>query len=170
MRQVGRRRPEWIAANRADLSVHRMPQPAGNGLPHAEPIDLRKEPGLRLWLLEGERTTDIVAQFHHACCDGLGAVAFIEDLLVAYAMAMETSANGPSLCPIEFERLRGRARFGWSAWSLLKLLPRQLVGLAGVRQFFAHCAVAGGPIECGTGCRGPASAIPGRAGPATHGC
>ncbi|MGO8751190.1 MAG: hypothetical protein ACLQNE_35030 [Thermoguttaceae bacterium] len=149
VRQVGRRRPEWIAANRADPPVYRMPQPGGNGLPHAEPIDLRKEPGLRLWLLEGERTTHMVAQFHHACCDGLGAVAFIEDLLVAYAMAMKTSANGPSLCPIEFERLRGRARFGWSAWSLLKLLPRQLVGLAGVRQFFAHAPSPAVPSSAG---------------------
>ena len=91
----------------------------------------------------------MVAQFHHACCDGLGAVAFIEDLLVAYAMAMKTSANGPSLCPIEFERLRGPARFGWSAWSLLKLLPRQLVGLAGVRQFFGHAPSPAVPSSAG---------------------
>ena len=149
VRQVGRRHPEWIAANRADLPVHRMPQLAENGLPHADPIDLRREPGLRLWLLEGERTTDLVAQFHHACCDGLGAVAFIEDLLIAYAMAVRTLSKGRSLCPIEFERLRGRARFGWSAWSLLKLLPRQLVGLAGVGQFFAHAPSPAVPLSAG---------------------
>src|SRR5579862_20258 len=36
-------------------------------------IDLRSETGLRLWLRETENTTTLVLQFHHCCCDGIGA-------------------------------------------------------------------------------------------------
>ena len=56
---------------------------ADGSLPHADPMDLSVAPGLRLWLSESEKATDLVAQFHHASCDGLGAMAFLEDLLVA---------------------------------------------------------------------------------------
>ena len=108
-------------------------------------MDLSVAPGLRLWLSESEKATDLVAQFHHASCDGLGAMAFLEDLLVAYALSCGAGRDGTSLRMLDDERLVTRARFGLTAWSLVKLLPRQLVGLLGVRQFLARTPVPAEP-------------------------
>src|SRR5262245_41277349 len=48
--------------------------------------DLACEPGVRLCVEQrGERAT-INIQFHHACCDGAGALQWIEDLLAWYAI------------------------------------------------------------------------------------
>ncbi len=47
-------------------------------------IDLFREPGLRLRFFEADDTTELLAQFHHSCCDGLGALQFVETLLEHY--------------------------------------------------------------------------------------
>ena len=80
--------------------------------PWRKPIDLRKTVGLRAW---GEQTEDlatITLQFHHACCDGIGAAGFLEDIAVAYARHFATQ-NGhneslPELRPVDLELLKHR--------------------------------------------------------------
>ncbi len=47
-------------------------------------LDLTCETGLRLWLRESENTSTLMLQIHHCCCDGLGAVNFVQTLLTAY--------------------------------------------------------------------------------------
>jgi hypothetical protein len=107
--------------------------PAGS-LPSLEPLDVRVAPGLRVVACEGPTQTDLVLQAHHACSDGLGLFLFAEDLLMSYAVARGLIPV-ESLRPVRAEHLRTRGRFGLTAAPLLKVVSRQLFGLAGARQF-----------------------------------
>jgi hypothetical protein len=49
-------------------------------------IDLRNEPGLRIWVQYSDQQTIITTQFHHATCDGIGAYQFLGDWLYGYAV------------------------------------------------------------------------------------
>jgi NRPS condensation-like uncharacterized protein len=98
------------------------------------PIDLFAQPGLRVSAWKSDQKTTVQFQFHHACCDGMGALRWIEDLLVAYSAGVKEAASAPWR-PIEQPRLRGRARFGLTPWKLLRLAPQLSVGLLGARQF-----------------------------------
>ncbi len=50
-------------------------------------IDLRRQPGFRVWVRVGLESTTATFQAHHACCDGLGLLQVIGDVLAAYAAA-----------------------------------------------------------------------------------
>ncbi len=50
----------------------------------------------------------LVFQFHHACCDGFGALQFIEEVMIAYARECGVSAAELPLAPLEPERLARR--------------------------------------------------------------
>jgi NRPS condensation-like uncharacterized protein len=101
-------------------------------LPRLDPLDVRAMPGLRAAVCEGPGQTDITLQAHHACCDGVGILAFAEDLLGAYATARGTTP-AMTLRPLAPEQLQGRGRLG--PWRFLRMCPNHLVGLLGARQF-----------------------------------
>jgi NRPS condensation-like uncharacterized protein len=134
---AGRKRLAWSPASGAPSCVHWTSACDGDSRPAFTPIDLGQEPGLRLRIMEAEETTELWCQCHHACCDGLGLLQFVQDLLVAYAAPDDEL---PELAPpaLAHERLRARGWYGLTPGQLVRLLPRQLVGLLGVRQFFAH--------------------------------
>ncbi len=68
-------------------------------------FDLTRESGLRVWgQCKGEKAT-VTFQFHHACCDGIGAVSFLGDLLVAYDCLLGEGRQATGLRPLEFEQL-----------------------------------------------------------------
>lgn len=76
--------------------------------PWRRPLDLTKETGLRVW---GETTaseTHVTLLFHHACCDGIGASQFLEDIAVAYARRVLPEPERPEARTLNPERLRGR--------------------------------------------------------------
>ncbi len=56
-------------------------------------MDLKSETGLRVWLRESEDATTLMLQFHHCCCDGLGASSFIQTLLMAYHLLHTTGST-----------------------------------------------------------------------------
>jgi hypothetical protein len=60
-------------------------------------IDLSREIGLRLWVRENSAnsTTEILTQFHHSVCDGIGMLQFVEDLLIHYGIACGIPAPQP---------------------------------------------------------------------------
>ena len=103
-------------------------------LPRLAPLDVRVEAGLRVVSCEGVGRTDLTIQIHHACCDGLGLLRFVEELLVSYAKICGAAPDSALrvLCP---EQLHGRGRFGLTAGKLLRMLPKQTLGLLGARQF-----------------------------------
>src|SRR5262249_43431185 len=56
-------------------------------------LDITQRIGLRAWVRCGRSETNVLLEFHHCCCDGVGAVRFIEDLLVAYRAATSAGAT-----------------------------------------------------------------------------
>lgn len=78
----------------------------------AEPngaIDLHREPGVRLWARAGAGQTYLLLQFHHACCDGRGAMRFVEDILLAYAA--HVAGAKPDFDRLDRAQLRQRSTF-----------------------------------------------------------
>jgi NRPS condensation-like uncharacterized protein len=49
--------------------------------------DLTQEPGVRVYVRDDGDSATITFQFHHACCDGIGAAVWIQDVLAWYAQA-----------------------------------------------------------------------------------
>ncbi len=79
--------------------------------PTGEAIDLATEPGLRLWVRQDAATASVVLQFHHACCDGTGALQFTGDLLAAYGIRTASDDIRPELLPLDAIRLPLRGDF-----------------------------------------------------------
>lgn len=80
--------------------------------PWNQPIDLTKNIGLRVW---GEQHPDhavITMQFHHACCDGIGAAQFLEDVAIGYArhhaLSVDQQTDLPELRPLDAQLLKRR--------------------------------------------------------------
>ncbi|MHB1034373.1 MAG: condensation domain-containing protein [Pirellulales bacterium] len=143
VRRERRGRLQWCPSDAERPEIQWLPGGADASFPPASAIDLEREPGMRLSVVSGIETSDLVAQFHHACCDGVGAIQFLEDLLATYARTLGTCEDSPTLGPLREEALRRRTRFGLSAPRFLKLLPKQLVGLLRVCKFLVH---AGAPL------------------------
>ena len=82
--------------------------------PWRQPIDLTTNIGLRVWGEQGSDHATITIQFHHVCCDGIGAAQFLEDVAIAYARhhAASTGATAelPELRPLNLELLKNRNR------------------------------------------------------------
>jgi NRPS condensation-like uncharacterized protein len=133
-RQVGR--PRWMPAQgvpRLDWTTDTSAAiPAG-----MRTLNLLEEPGVRAMVRAGEERTEVLLQFHHSCCDGMGTLSFLEDLLIAYA-AQQDPRIGKHLKPLDPETLRRRGTFGLTPWRLLRMAPQQAVGLLGARQFLAR--------------------------------
>ena len=56
-------------------------------------IDLTTESGLRTWIFAGSSETQLLFEFHHSCCDGLGALVFLEDVMVTYHRIVSGTAT-----------------------------------------------------------------------------
>ena len=76
--------------------------------PQGERIDLRHEVGLRVWIRQGDSQAQVTLQFHHACCDGIGAYRFIADWFALYGQQTSAGADAPELQPVELSLLRDR--------------------------------------------------------------
>lgn len=77
----------------------------------SEAINLDEEVGLRVWVRRRRGETCLTLQFHHACCDGVGAYRFIGDLLALYGQVTAPAGEErPALEPMDVTRLRTRSR------------------------------------------------------------
>jgi hypothetical protein len=143
------RHPRFVAADDtrpAFIAVVRPHAAGPDDYPALPPLDHARGPLVRLTVVTPEDAAaggpaddawaDLIAQFHHAGCDGLGALDFLEDL-VGIAAA-KTDARPARLDRLEPARLARRGRYGFDAWSLLASLPRQARGLEGVWQYLAN--------------------------------
>lgn len=80
-------------------------------------IDLKNEIGLRLWIRDNKKTnpqadnakTELLVQFHHSVCDGVGMLLFIEELLIHYARLNRITTH--ALRPIDPNLFRSRGNF-----------------------------------------------------------
>ena len=139
----------WVGASGGPPRAQWLDAPPAGGYPHCSAIDLRQETGLRLFGLAGEDSDDLLFQFHHSCCDGLSALQLIEEVLVAYALALGTAPRRAALRPLQTRRLLGRGSFHLTLWRLLRMLPAQATGLLGARQFLMRRPVPVIPHQAG---------------------
>jgi len=75
-----------------------------------EYIDLRNEPGLRIWVRSDDTRVVLTTQFHHAVCDGIGSYQFLGDVLSSYAKrtGVDEIKDAPQLA---HPRNRGHASY-----------------------------------------------------------
>lgn len=133
------RRWFWVPSkDQPNLVWTEVDDSLSDNLPHATNIDLREEIGLRLFVLSGTQASDLIFQFHHSCCDGAGFLAFLHDWLCFYSQQCGAQPDEWKAAKIDPQLLVDRAKYGLTWWKLLKLLPRQLVGLQGVAQFLGR--------------------------------
>lgn len=59
------------------------------------PFDIRVRPGFYLNARQTESGTETLFQFHHSCCDGRAAFAFMDDFLTAYLARLNLIPTGP---------------------------------------------------------------------------
>lgn len=130
-----RGRWHWIDDLQGGIPLVWNPQMGVADYAQTRPIDLTAEPGLRVLATPGEQRSALLLQFHHACCDGLGAFQFVEDLLVHYAHSPEAPGTATKRSRWDASKLPSRANYGLTPRKLLRMLPRQSVGLLGARQF-----------------------------------
>ncbi len=102
------------------------------GAPTLEYLDLTKEIGTRFFVETSENKSNLLIQFHHACCDGGGILSFADELMIAYAREMGLEVEFPK---VSASKLGKRAKFPMGFLKRLKDVRKQLVGLAGIRQF-----------------------------------
>jgi hypothetical protein len=113
----------------------------------AAAIELGRQPGLRLTLREGGRVGDrLQAQFHHASCDAVGAMVFLEDLLIAY-VRREPDAPPPALPPLDEAALRRRGELLRPPHSVARKIQRRLIGLARSWRFISGRPQPLGPCD-----------------------
>ena len=99
----------WVACPRSESSVRWA---TGEPLEEAEwrrPLDLAREPGLRVTVWETPGATVLLLKVHHACCDAIGAVQLASELLAAYADLTRSDTHLPSLPELTPFILRHRA-------------------------------------------------------------
>jgi hypothetical protein len=98
-------------------------------------VDLTKEPGLRIWVREGQDRSTVLLHVHHACADGIGGFAFIEDLMAGYANAYPGATPVPPR-EVDIDRLTQRGAAGLTPRSLLRKITDSFVGVREAARFF----------------------------------
>lgn len=116
----------WVPSNR-------LPQidwaPLGTPLDpcYDSYVDLTKEIGLRITVRHSEDKSKIVFHYHHACADGMGGIAFLEDLMVGYAAAF---AHVAPIAPRTLDpfRLKSRGDMGVVGRKLRQRIVDTVIG------------------------------------------
>lgn len=89
------KRDGWVAAPDTQVPVHWGAIDQEIELSDREPIDIRNQVGLRVWIRHDDTRAVITTQFHHATCDGIGAYQFLGDWLWFYAEAIDQPIDQP---------------------------------------------------------------------------
>ena len=141
VRKVGRRQ-EWASCPMLP-TIHAASPRDGGCLPKTTAIDLRREPGLRLSATQCDQGFQLLMQLHHACCDALGAMVFLDDLLTAYDQACAQGACASlSLRALDEGSLRRRGRFAPLSGRFRQIVRQKAVGLLRAWRFMLRTPVS----------------------------
>lgn len=152
-------RPRWMAApppTLAPMTDASPPADAASLAPWLPRIDPDTGPMLQASLASHPGGWSIVVAVHHAACDGLGIVGFVERWLSA---AAGTDARRPRPPAESLAALGRRGRVAGSWREFARLLPRLAKGLEGVKQFMAREVIDlgnGPPLPAGGSSAAPA--------------
>jgi len=119
----------WVPAPTASPACDLACDDEPSQLVDSDEIDLRRENGLRVRVRDGGGTVVIRFQFHHACCDGLAAIRFIEETLVGYDHLIRRRLGDPPWPPVRPELLPHRADFGLTRLDKILRLPIDFWGV-----------------------------------------
>jgi NRPS condensation-like uncharacterized protein len=126
-------------------------------VPEVIPLDIQKQPGIKVRVLAAENRAQVVMYLHHACCDGIGALHLIGELFARYGQRTAApDAKRPEFEPPDPSLLLQRENYsdGQSsaqrqkkslrtiAGKISRLLLRAPVVLAGSAQFSGTKTVA----------------------------
>jgi Wax ester synthase-like Acyl-CoA acyltransferase domain len=103
--------PEALHPDRAIEFVANVEQMASGAW---RGFDLAREPGLRMTVVSRGEAHQLILHFHHACTDGVGALAWLADLLSAYDQLGRVASHAVALRPLHVDGLLLRARTGRS--------------------------------------------------------
>ncbi|MDH3717740.1 MAG: condensation domain-containing protein [Planctomycetota bacterium] len=145
---------QWVQDLQQSFAVHW--RESSDCAERIEAIDLQREPGLRVWATEADGRTELLLQFHHSCCDAIGACQFIDDLLVCYADLQQANESRARPRCVDVERLLSRASYGVTGWQLARIANKRSVGLLRARKFLMRKAVPVKPVAGGL----PAESLP----------
>jgi NRPS condensation-like uncharacterized protein len=121
--QPRRRHWYWTPGHRA-IHVQWLPDEPADDFPALAPLDVNTDPGLRVLACEDATRADLIFQAHHATCDGLGLLGFIETLLIHYARIHPDLPNPPAPAP-DLAGLRMRHRFGLTRSQFFRAIMKQ---------------------------------------------
>ncbi|MCR9296543.1 MAG: hypothetical protein NXI32_27850 [bacterium] len=76
---------------------------------HGEYLDVRAQPGLRIWGVQSDNQTRLTLEFHHAATDGTGAYRFIGDWLACYMQTLKCCENQIEFGNLDFVQLKHRS-------------------------------------------------------------
>ncbi len=133
--ELRRGSPYWLLSPDAEPVILWQESEVKQSSPSASYLDLLSDGGLRLIVVVDAARSDLLVQFHHSCCDGVGIFQFILDLLIAYADEAGQTPGSYRLPKLDPKRLPARGSLGLTSKKLLKMAPQQAVGLQGVGQF-----------------------------------
>lgn len=119
---------------RFEWSAHATPLEFPGGVS----INLRAETGLRVWVRRGEPATQLALQFHHSCCDGLGSLQFIEDLLVGYHNLRAAAGAPVDMRTLDEQSLRDRGNLDAGSSPHSPWLSTYLRGIGSTIRFFCR--------------------------------
>ena len=133
-----RKLPRWVDSGGRRPAIVWNEGSSSNRLSNIQYIDLTSTPGLRVEVRCTDEASHVRLQFHHACCDALGAFRFVEDLLILYHCIDRGIDPGRLLRRVDPERLKVRGDFGLTdagyrpnlpdAWRTLRLWLQILFG------------------------------------------
>ncbi|MFM9059133.1 MAG: hypothetical protein ACKOSQ_08425 [Planctomycetaceae bacterium] len=131
-------RPRWLSGPCPTLDVAAAENaPVGQAamVPAMPRLDPLTGPVLQARVIPGDDAWSLVVAVHHAACDGLGLIGFVERWL---RLATDgVNDQGPDTADRR-EALDGRGRVAGSWREFFRLLPKLSTGLAGVRQFIGR--------------------------------
>ncbi len=121
---------EFVWVGRAPRSLQWVSPGEDTQLVEPAVIDIRQGPGVHIACQVSDQRSDLRFTFHHAACDGLGAMDFLVDVLVGYANAT-LGGDHYGLKPLDAAGLRSRGRSGLSSWQWSLWCCAELLATAG---------------------------------------
>ena len=122
------RSPVWVAEGVPELQFSVESERS-----NPQRIDMEKSSGLMLKVIESDDRLMLQLQVHHACCDGNGILAFLQDLLLAYHQ--QVVGESPQLSTIDFRKLPDRNDFSLTSQSLGQWFSRTAFGIREAAKF-----------------------------------
>ena len=129
-----RTRKIWAASTKRAPIVESSPAEIERLFSTGGYINLREHSGWRIALQLNHQKSHLYLFFHHACVDGKGAFEATNQLLRHYSQLQKQADT----YPLASQDASTKTQAIWPSLSfpqILKLVPKQLVGLLGVRQF-----------------------------------